>query len=273
MGKSSRDKRDVYYRFAKEGHFRSRSAFKLLQIDEEFDLFTGVSYVVDLCAVPGGWSQVILQRLGSKVDDQSAHIVAVDVQPMAPLQGVVEIKGDITKKETAAEIIEQFKGKPAQLVLCDGAPDVIGMPDFDEYTQGQLMLAALDIAIHVLAPGGTFLTKAFRGKNIGSILSHFQMFFVDVIITKPRTSRNSSIESFVLCKEFTRSRIENPDRPITFKACGSEEGYDSDTTYSLELEDREYTYTEPEQVPIEPPYAHFLSLQQDGKIRNIRLDE
>ncbi|XP_021937211.1 putative tRNA (cytidine(32)/guanosine(34)-2'-O)-methyltransferase isoform X2 [Zootermopsis nevadensis] len=125
MGKSSRDKRDVFYRLAKEGSFRARSAYKLIQIDEEFDLFTGISHVVDLCAAPGSWSQVVSQKLVSdkNVDEKDVKIVAVDLQAMAPLPGVVQIQGDITKKETAQAIIEHFEGKSAQLVLCDGAPD------------------------------------------------------------------------------------------------------------------------------------------------------
>lgn len=288
MGKSSRDKRDVFYRFAKEGNFRARSAYKLIQIDEEFDLFTGVFHVVDLCAAPGSWSQVVSQRLASdkNVSERDVKIVAVDLQAMAPLPGVVQIQGDITKKETAEAIIEHFKGKPAQLVLCDGAPDVIGLPDFDEYVQAQLLLAAFNITTNVLVPGGTFLAKLFCGKDVLVLLSHLQKFFKEVVIAKPHTSRNSSIESFVLCRTYypPPQFVPNMNKSVLclaelsvshhqrfpFKACGNQISYDSDTTYPLQLEDStSYEYREPEQAPISPPYAHFLSLQHNHKIRNL----
>ncbi|XP_060551075.1 putative tRNA (cytidine(32)/guanosine(34)-2'-O)-methyltransferase [Ruditapes philippinarum] len=98
MGKSSKDKRDVYYRLAKEEGWRARSAFKLLQINEDFDIFTGVKKVVDLCAAPGSWSQVLARKLrGSDKTDDSVKIVAVDLQAMAPIPGVIQIQGDITK--------------------------------------------------------------------------------------------------------------------------------------------------------------------------------
>lgn len=99
MGRSSKDKRDIYYRLAKEQGWRARSAFKLLQIDEDFDLFTGVNRVVDLCAAPGSWSQVLSRKLIQERPEgkDDVKIVAVDLQAMAPLPGVIQIQGDITK--------------------------------------------------------------------------------------------------------------------------------------------------------------------------------
>ncbi|KAH0512631.1 Synaptotagmin-1 [Microtus ochrogaster] len=121
MGRTSKDKRDVYYRLAKENGWRARSAFKLLQLDEEFNLFQGVKRAVDLCAAPGSWSQVLSQKIGGQ---SSGQVVAVDLQAMAPLPGVIQIQGDITQLSTAKEIIQHFEGCPADLVVCDGAPDV-----------------------------------------------------------------------------------------------------------------------------------------------------
>lgn len=144
MGRTSKDKRDVYYRLAKEKGWRARSAFKLLQLDEEFQLFKGVKRAVDLCAAPGSWSQVLSQKVGGQ---SSSQVVAVDLQAMAPLPGVIQIQGDITQLSTAKEIIQHFEGCPADLVVCDGAPDVTGLHDVDEYMQAQLLLA-------VSNPGG-----------------------------------------------------------------------------------------------------------------------
>lgn len=120
MGKSSKDKRDIYYRLAKENGWRARSAYKLLQIDEQFNIFEGVTRAVDLCAAPGSWSQVLSQKLSDKA---GAKLVAIDLQTMAPLPGVHQLQGDITKLETARAIIEYFEGEMADLVICDGAPD------------------------------------------------------------------------------------------------------------------------------------------------------
>ena len=96
MGRTSKDKRDIYYRRAKEEGWRARSAFKLLQIDESFNIFEGVNKVVDLCAAPGSWSQVLSRKL-IKDEENKTKIVAVDLQAMAPLPGVIQIQGDITK--------------------------------------------------------------------------------------------------------------------------------------------------------------------------------
>ena len=159
MGRLSKDKRDVFYRRAKESGYRARSAFKLLQIDEEFDLFGNgnqtknfssssfsplkVRRAVDLCAAPGSWSQVLSDKLlrpepsapatetasdePVRKNTEDANIVAVDLQPMAPLPGVHCLQGDITSLETAQSIIRHFKGRRAELVVCDGAPDVTGV--------------------------------------------------------------------------------------------------------------------------------------------------
>ena len=218
MGRLSRDKRDVFYRRAKEAGYRARSAFKLLQLDEEFDIFgtqsqaaaaaadgagdgdgsgrkgggegprgsvRRVRRAVDLCAAPGSWSQVLADRLihdddnddisgddqqkqqppkeeGNGINnseeekEEEVKIVAVDLQPMAPLPGVHCLQGDITSLETAQSIIRHFRGRRAELVVCDGAPDVTGLHDIDEYVQGQLLLAAVNITSHVLTEGAHF---------------------------------------------------------------------------------------------------------------------
>lgn len=136
MGRLSKDKRDVFYRRAKESGYRARSAYKLLQIDAEFNLFNAsdknesglrVRRAVDLCAAPGSWSQVLSDKLITEEynEEDGPCIVAVDLQMMASLgPGVECIQGDITSVTTAESIIKHFKGEKAELVICDGAPDV-----------------------------------------------------------------------------------------------------------------------------------------------------
>lgn len=120
MGKTSKDKRDLFYRQAKEDGWRARSAFKLMQIDEVYQILSGVTRVVDLCAAPGSWSQVLSKKLYEPSDNKDEiKIIAVDLQPMAPLTGVTQLQGDITKLETAEAIIKHFgDDKKAQLVIC-----------------------------------------------------------------------------------------------------------------------------------------------------------
>lgn len=234
MGRLSRDKRDIFYRLAKEKGYRARSAFKLLQIDAEFDLFGTthglvVRRAVDLCAAPGSWSQVLSDRLyeiqqrqqqqqqqqqeeeqevhqrerqTEEEDSSSPSIVAVDLQPMAPIEGVLCMQGDITAKETAESIIRHFKGSRAELVVCDGAPDVTGLHDVDEYLQGQLLLSAMLISTHVLCTNGTFVAKIFRGRNISFLYQQLRILFERVSVAKPSSSRNSSMEAFVVCQNF-----------------------------------------------------------------------
>jgi len=211
MGKFSKDKRDIYYRKAKEIGFRARSAFKLLQIDETYNLFhDNIRRVVDLCAAPGSWSQVLSRRLYTDIDE--AHrlveegrtkVVAVDLQEMAPIPGIVCIQGDITAKATAEEIVGHFNSELADLVICDGAPDVTGLHDIDEYMQAQLLLSALNITTNVLREGGSFVAKIFRGRDVSLLYSQLRCFFKEVTVAKPKSSRNSSIESFVVCRHYS----------------------------------------------------------------------
>lgn len=134
-------KSDPYYRLAKCEGYRARSAYKLLQVDEEFNIFEGVQRAVDLCAAPGSWSQVLAGKLykGEVPKDGETKVVAVDLQEMAPVEGVAIIQGDITTEQTLKAIMEIFKGEKADLVVSDGAPDVTGFHEIDQYLQAQLL--------------------------------------------------------------------------------------------------------------------------------------
>ncbi|CAK3955425.1 tRNA (cytidine(32) guanosine(34)-2 -O)-methyltransferase [Lecanosticta acicola] len=265
MGKSSKDKRDAYYRLAKEQGWRARSAFKLLQLDEEFNLFEGVTRVVDLCAAPGSWSQVLSRILikGEKIgrsswEDKRYHelqrqhtsggpevpsvpvpeppantpredvkIVAIDLQPMSPLDGIICLKADITHPSTIPLLLKALEpsydpksssieaSQPVDLVISDGAPDVTGLHDLDIYVQSQLLWAALNLALCVLKPGGRFVAKIFRGKDVDLLYAQLKVVFEDVTVAKPRSSRASSVEAFIVCTNFRppkgfKASLENP---------------------------------------------------------------
>jgi len=267
MGKSSKDKRDAYYRLAKEQGWRARSAFKLLQLDEEFNLFEDVTRVVDLCAAPGSWSQVLSRVLikGEKIgragyEDKQAReklalhgqspslstaiehpedsinmkaqprkdvrIVAIDLQPMSPLEGIVTMRADITHPSTIPLLLKALDpdiydstsvtaSHPVDLVISDGAPDVTGLHDLDTYVQSQLIWAALNLALCVLKPGGKFVAKIFRGKDVDLLYAQLKIVFERVRVAKPRSSRASSVEAFVVCTGFCppkgfKASLENP---------------------------------------------------------------
>ncbi|KAJ1365895.1 hypothetical protein KIN20_026362 [Parelaphostrongylus tenuis] len=295
MGKTSKDQRDIYYRMAKEQGWRARSAFKLLQIDDEFKILENVTKVVDLCAAPGSWSQVLSKRLlenGKNTND--VKIVAVDLQPMSPINGVIQIRGDITDNTTAKKIIEVF-GTLADLVVCDGAPDVTGLHSLDEYMQSQLVLSALNITTHILKRDGSFVAKVFRARNICLLYAQLKIFFKEVYCAKPKSSRLSSCEAFVVCKGYSppdgyEPTLEHPlfsnyhgvssdslrgvNRVIVpFVACGDLSGFDSDGHYDLNLPTvppgtvkSEYVFHNVVQPPTEPAYKTAVMLKKQNKL-------
>ncbi|KAL3320854.1 putative tRNA (cytidine(32)/guanosine(34)-2'-O)-methyltransferase [Cichlidogyrus casuarinus] len=266
MGKASRDRRDIYYRLAKEEGWRARSAYKLMQIDEQFSILTDtdgnlLERIVDLCSAPGSWSQVLSKRLWEprSIDERSrVRIVGVDLQAMAPIPGVISMQGDITSQETSRRIISQFStGEKAQLVVCDGAPDVTGMHDLDQFVQFQLIKSALNISKQILDIGGTFVCKVFRGRDSPLLSQQLRPLFSGIVaIAKPRSSRNSSLEAFVVCRGFRGpceiSSLTETCGFLPFVSCGDLSGYDADFCYPLE---NNYTSLPPVQPPINPPYS------------------
>ncbi|KAK9356072.1 FtsJ-like methyltransferase-domain-containing protein [Lipomyces doorenjongii] len=287
MGKCSKDKRDLYYRKAKEQGWRARSAFKLLQLDSEFHLFEGVSRVVDLCAAPGSWSQVLSRSL----PEGTATIVSVDLQPIAPLPGVITLQADITHPATLTNILRLFGGEPADIVCSDGAPDVTGLHDLDEYIQGQLLLSALTLATNLLRPGGKFVAKIFRGRDVDLLYSQLSLLFEKVTCAKPRSSRASSLEAFIVCEGYkprrgwlpeslTLARMKLPlylestsagsmdrERAIApFIACGDLSDFDADATYQIEKGVGSISL-EPVQKPTAPPYKTALEKKRNGTLR------
>lgn len=183
------------YRRAKECGYRARSAFKLLDVDAEYDLLSGAARVVDLCAAPGSWCQVLTERCAP-----GATIVAVDVQRMAPLPGVTILRGDITTAATARAVVEAAGGL-ADVVVCDGAPEVTGLHDVDERAQASLLAAAAAITGAVLRPGGAFVAKIFRAEDAALLVAQLRTRFARVDVRKPASSRDRSVEAFVIARD------------------------------------------------------------------------
>jgi tRNA (cytidine32/guanosine34-2'-O)-methyltransferase len=145
---------------------------------------------------------------------KDVKIVAIDLQPMSPLQGITTLRADITHPATIPLLLRaldssytpttssQHASHPVDLVLSDGAPDVTGLHDLDIYVQSQLLFAALNLALCVLRPGGKFVAKIFRGRNVDLLFAQLKLFFERVIVAKPRASRASSVEAFIVCLNF-----------------------------------------------------------------------
>jgi len=278
MGKSSKDKRDSYYRLAKESGYRARSAYKLLQLHSHFNILTlptSTPCVIDLCAAPGSWSQVLSRHL-----PPSSTIIALDLQPMTPIPGVTMLQADITHPSTLPLIAAHLEGGgKADMVISDGAPDVTGLHDLDEYVQSSLLLAALNLAVCVLAPGGSFVAKIFRGRDVDVLFAQLRCFFERVVCAKPRSSRGSSIEAFVVCQGFAPPEgfVGSLERPmalgvgagkgwgenlravVEFVACGDLDEPDSDATQRLP--GREGSIV-PVQPPTAPPYKRAIELRK-----------
>lgn len=138
---------------------------------------------------------------------KDVKIVAIDLQPMSPLEGIVCLRADITHPATVPLMLSALDPdykpgsgvQPVDLVISDGAPDVTGLHDLDIYVQSQLLFAALNLALCVLRPGGNFVAKIFRGRNVDLLFAQLKLFFENVIVAKPRSSRASSVEAFIVC--------------------------------------------------------------------------
>lgn len=213
--------RDLHYRKAKAEGYRARSAYKLLELLEVPEVGSSIRdarRVLDLCAAPGSWSQVVRnvsqkkkagtqEKEGQKETDENALevIVAVDISPIEPMDGVHRIQGDITEEKTVESIKKALRGK-ADLVLCDGAPEVTGLHDLDDYFQSALIQASCGICRKVLAPSGTFVTKVFTGGSLASLTSELQERFEEVSLIKPQSSRVESKEAFAICRKMKADR-------------------------------------------------------------------
>ncbi|KAM0680536.1 hypothetical protein GINT2_001224 [Glugoides intestinalis] len=199
MATACNERRDYYYYQAKVLGYRARSAFKLLELDEKHNILSdpATEKIVDLCAAPGSWSQVISEKVKGR---GNAKIIAVDVQEMVAIEGVEVIKEDITSKTCLKLISNAFNNEKADLVVCDGAPDVTGFRDLDEFLQTDLLTAALSLCLQISKPNSSFVAKIFKGEFTDYVVKHFMKFFKVVELEKPKSSRKDSAEWFIVCK-------------------------------------------------------------------------
>ena len=198
---------DKWYNLAKEQGYRSRAAFKLIQLNKKYNLLSAAKSVLDLGAAPGGWLQVC-----SRYMPVSSLLLGVDLLPIKPLRGVTSIQADITTPECKTLIKKELQGWDVDLVLCDGAPNVAGGTVWskDAYQQNELVIHALRLATHFMRPNANFVTKVFRSQDYNALLWVLGQLFRHVDVTKPLASRNASAEIFVVCREYLAPKRIDP---------------------------------------------------------------
>ena len=186
---------DPYVRRAKAEGYRSRAAYKLIELDERFEFLRGAKRVLDLGMAPGGWSQVVRRQL------PNCTVVGIDLLPVDPLDGVTILQMDFMVDDAPDRLIEELGGAP-DVVLSDMAANTVGHPQTDALRTMALVEAASDFAISVLRPGGAFVAKVFAGGADSSLVALLKRNFATVKHAKPPASRKGSVEWFVVAQGF-----------------------------------------------------------------------
>jgi 23S rRNA (uridine2552-2'-O)-methyltransferase len=190
---------DPYVKEAVRQGYRSRAAFKLIELDQRERLLRRGIAVVDLGAAPGGWAQVAAQKVGSQ-----GLVVAVDLLEVASLPGVTAVRGDVREAPVQAAVEAALAGRRADLVLSDMAPNLTGVKPADEARSQELVELAVDCARRWLKPEGVLLVKLFHGSGLDAVIRHMKEVFAEVGIRKPPASRAASAEVYALCRGLAR---------------------------------------------------------------------
>jgi 23S rRNA (uridine2552-2'-O)-methyltransferase len=188
---------DEYVQRARAEGYRSRAAYKLLELQQRDQLLRPGMRVVDLGAAPGGWSQVAAQAVGG-----SGRVVALDLLAMKPIEGVDFIQGDFREQAVLAQLNALLGGEPLDLVLSDMAPNVSGMKVVDQPRSIYLAELALELALTALKPGGSLVVKAFHGAGFDELVKLMRQHFERVVSRKPKASRPQSREDYLVAKGF-----------------------------------------------------------------------
>jgi 23S rRNA (uridine2552-2'-O)-methyltransferase len=188
---------DLYVQKAKADGYRSRAAYKLLELDKKDRLLVPGQLLIDLGAAPGSWSQVAVAKLGSK-----GRVVAVDLLPMAPLPGVQFVQGDFREQVVLDALLAALGGRKADLVISDLAPNISGIGVSDQARSMYLCELALEFARQCLKPGGSLLVKVFQGAGFTEFLAGMRKSFEKVGSRKPEASRGRSSEMYLLGRGF-----------------------------------------------------------------------
>ena len=188
-----RQHRDIYVREAQIQGYRSRSAFKLIEIDKKYKIFSNKKTFLDIGSTPGGWSQVANNKI------KNCKILSIDINEMQPIKNVKFILGDFTDEEIKKKIINFFESK-IDLIVSDMAQNTTGNKNLDSLITGELCLDVLNFTKNIIKKNGIFISKIFMGSNFKEIITISKNIIKDVKIYKPHSSRKESKENYIICK-------------------------------------------------------------------------
>lgn len=192
---------DPYVKLAQKEGYRARAAYKLKEIDETLGLIKPGHLVVDLGSAPGAWSQYVRRKLspgGAAVGQLNGTILALDILPMEPIEGVVFLQGDFREPEPAAELERLLAGRKADAVVSDMAPNLSGVESVDAARMAHLIELALEFSAAHLKPEGALVVKVFHGSGYSQLVKLFKEQFRVVKPLKPKASRDKSSETFLV---------------------------------------------------------------------------
>ena len=215
---------DTYVKLAQREGYRARAAYKLKEIDEELHLIRPGQIVVDLGSTPGAWSQYVRRRFapkevgvgGAAAGALNGTIIAMDVLPMEPIEGVTFLQGDIREDSVLAELESLVGGRPVNVVVSDMAPNLSGIESADSARITHLVELAVDFALHHLTPQGALVCKVFHGGGYSQLVKLFKESFRVVKPIKPKASRDKSSETFLVGigpKRGAQARASEADIP------------------------------------------------------------
>jgi len=189
----NKQRRDIYVRRSKVDGYRSRAAYKLIEIDEKFKVFKNGISVIDLGAAPGSWSQYLSKKI------KNGKIVSIDLNKMEKVDNVVQILGDFNEEENQTKIKNLFKSN-VDVVLSDMAVNTTGNKNIDSIYTGELCRKAMLFSKKILKKDGKFISKIFMGSTFNEIITETKLIFKEFKVFKPKSSRKDSKESFIICK-------------------------------------------------------------------------
>lgn len=207
------NRRDPWRRQAKSKGYRSRSAYKLKQIQEKFQLIRESDAILDVGCHPGGWTQVSVEESGPE-----GLVIGVDLKSTSPVEGASIIQGDISDQDTIDRIEGLLEGRELNVVLSDISPKLTGRYDTDQAISLELSTMTLDVAMGMLASGGSFVTKIFQGVGIEGLIRAAKDRFSSVQRFAPMASRNASSETYLVC----RNRLPKPRKSARGKSAISQ---------------------------------------------------
>ena len=198
---------DPYVKLAQKEGYRARAAYKLKEIDETLRLIRPGHTVVDLGSAPGAWSQYVRRKLapeGAASGQLNGRIIALDILPMEPIEGVEFLQGDFREENVLQQLQQMMQGKKADVVVSDMAPNLSGVESADSARVAHLIELALEFAQQHMKPEGALVTKVFHGSGYSQLVELFKQYFVTVKPVKPKASRDKSSETFLVGMKLKR---------------------------------------------------------------------